>query len=464
MTRTLRTQVAVVGAGPAGLVAATELARAGGEVTVLDEGPRSGGQIFRQPPESFSVRESAALASPNHQRGHRLLREVREQGIEVHHGVTVWGAGPGKLELEMEGEPAACQFDRLVLATGAYDRSVAFPGWTLPGVITAGAAQVLVRGYCVAPGTRAVVAGTGPLLLPTIAALVAAEVEVVAALEACGRLRALRALPGILWNGARRREAWHYARVLTGSRTRLAMGHAVFEARGDGRVQSAVIGRVDRAGRPLRHTAREVDVDLICTGFGLSPSIELARLLGCEMHHLPVRGGWVPKHDDDMKTSARDVYVAGEIAGIGGADVAMAEGRLAGLAVANAIGLPGERADAIKRARDACRSERRASDAMLGAFSILPGLNELADEDTIVCRCEDVSFERLRAGVEIHGRDVRAAKMATRAGMGPCQGRVCQSLIADLIAHRLGGDQGPPPCPSMQTPVKPVSIETMLGN
>jgi len=463
MSRRMSRQVAVVGAGPAGLSAAIELADAGGDVVVLDEGPSPGGQVFRQPPASFSVRENPALATPNHRKGHHLLLAARERGIEVRHGVTVYGAAPDKLEIELDGRGVECEFERLILATGAHDRAVAFPGWTLPGVITAGAAQVMVRGYAVAPGQRALVAGTGPLLLPTITALIAAGVEVVGALEACGRGRALGALPAVLWNGARRKEAWHYARVLLGARTRLSMGWAVFEAKGEGCVQSAVIGRVDRTGRPRRGTAREVDVDLICTGFGLSPSIELARLLGCEMHHVPVRGGWLPVHDEDMLTSVSTVHVAGEIAGIGGADVAMVEGRLAGLAIADGLGLAGDRAAAIRRARADRQRERRASDAMLAAFPVLPGLHQLADDATIVCRCEDVTLDRLRDGVEIHGRDLRGAKMGTRAGMGPCQGRVCQPLIADLLTHRLDGPAGPPPCPSVQVPVKPVSVETMLG-
>ncbi len=464
MTEARRTQVAVLGAGPAGMAAATELAKVGGRVVVIDEAARAGGQIFRQPPRGYEVGACVELASPNHERGHALLTEVGELEIEVLTGALVWDAGPGWFELEVDGARQRLEWEYAVLATGAYDRSLAFPGWTLPGVITAGAAQVLVRGFAIEPGRRALVAGTGPLLLPTVAALLAAEVEVVAALEVCTRRRALRAVGGVLGSSMRRREAWHYARLMLGRRVDYRPGWALFEARGDEAVSAAVIGKVDGQGRPRRETAIEVDVDLICVGYGLLPQIEVARLLGCEMRYHAVRGGWLPVHDPQMKTSVSGVYVAGEIAGIGGADVAIAEGALAGLAIAAEMALPdAARNDALRRAGARRVRERRASDAMLAAFALPPGLAELATDDTIVCRCEDVSLAAVREAAELYGSDLRAVKMGCRAGMGPCQGRICQPLLHDLLVDRLRLTDGPPPCPVVQVPIKPVSVETMLS-
>lgn len=465
--KSMRTRVAIVGAGPAGMAAAIELSAVGADVLVFDESFRAGGQIYRQPPVGFSVEHRGHQAAPSHERGDALLQQLEAQGVRVMSGVTVWNASPGRLDLEVDGAPAVCDCDVLILATGAYDRSVAFPGWTTPGVITAGAAQVMVRGFLVKPGTRALVAGTGPLLLPTVSALVAAGAEVVGALEANTRWRALSALGGVLGSRARRREAAFYARVILGRRLRYSFSSAVFAVQGGDRVRSAVIGRLGRDGVPLPHTAREVDVDLVCTGFGLSPSVELARVAGCEMHHQAARGGWVPRHDDRMATSVQGIFVAGEIAGIGGADVAIAEGKLAGLAAAEHLGLPdprGARAAELKSAAARRTRERRASDALLRAFSIPPGVHQLAKDDTLVCRCEDVTFAQMRDAVELCGRDNRTAKMATRAGMGPCQGRICQALIADLLRHRLGGPTEDPPCPSVQIPVKPVAVTTVAGD
>ncbi|MEM7205252.1 MAG: FAD/NAD(P)-binding oxidoreductase [Planctomycetota bacterium] len=462
MTDRRQTQVAIVGAGPAGVAAAVAIAAAGGRVTLVDEAHRPGGQIYRQPPRGFAVRESKILESPNHARGHELLTQLAELEVDVLTESVVWDATPGVLWLERAGRPMRLDWQHLVVATGAHDRAVPFPGWTLPGVITAGGAQVLVRGALVTPGTRAVVAGTGPLLLPTITALLAAGVEIVAALEACSRSRALRVLPAVLRSPTRRREAAFYARQLLGRRVSLMTGSAVFAAHGDQRVQRVVYGRVDRQGRPRRETAREVAADVLCVGFGLQPQIEVAGRLGCDLHHVEARGGWIPRHDAAMRTSRDGVWVAGEAAGIGGVDCALAEGRLAGLGIAAALGLPDAGRDAaMTQARREQQRERRAADAMLRAFTVPPGLAELAADDTVVCRCEDVTLAQLRAGVAVHGAELRAAKMATRAGMGPCQGRVCGALVEDLLRHRLGAPAAPLRAPVVQAPIKPVALETM---
>jgi NADPH-dependent 2,4-dienoyl-CoA reductase/sulfur reductase-like enzyme len=444
------------------MVAALELEALGVNVVVLDEGQRPGGQIFRQIPKGFRARERKV--APSHKKGHGLLQELERRGVEVQGGATVWDAAPGRLWFEQDGHSRLLVCELMLLATGAYDRLVPFPGWTLPGVITAGGAQVMIRGFMVKPGMRALVAGTGPLLLPTVTALLSAGVEVVGALEANPRRRVARALMGVLTNSGRLREALHYASSLVRAGVRLRMGWTAFAARGQDRITSAVIGRVDSQGRPRRSTAREVPVDLLCTGFGLIPSIELAVLLGCELRHMDCRGGWVPCTDTDQLTSTPGVYAAGEIAGIGGAEVAMAEGRVAALAMALAMGVDGsERIEGrlIRARRDRDR-QRRAADALLRAFPVLPGLFELAEPSTLVCRCEDVTLQRVREIAALSGCDLRAVKMGTRAGMGPCQGRICAPILHEILPAGPGRQQLPPR-PSVQVPVKPVSLETILS-
>lgn len=462
MSDILRTQVGILGAGPAGMAAALELRSLGIDVTVVDEGQRPGGQIFRQVPEGFRAVERKGLVAPSHSKGHQLIEKMTRQGIEVVCGATVWSAAPGRFWFEHHGRSRLLVCDRMLLATGAYDRLVPFPGWTLPGVITAGAAQVMVRGFMIKPGTRALVAGTGPLLLPTVTALLTAGVEVVGALEANKHLRAARALIGVFTNGARLREAMHYARALLRHGIRLRMGWTVFAAVGGDQVTAAVIGKVDSCGRPRKSTAREVQVDLICTGFGLMPSIELACLLGCEMHYVERRGGWLPRTNGDQMTSLDGIYAAGEIAGIGGAEVAISEGTVAGLAMAREMGLgqSTDSSDRLLRARSRRDRERRAADALLGAFPVLPGLSELAEPSTMVCRCEDVTLEEVREVARTSGSDLRAVKMGTRAGMGPCQGRICSPILHQVIPPGPGR-QAIPPCPSIQEPVKPVSVDIM---
>jgi NADPH-dependent 2,4-dienoyl-CoA reductase/sulfur reductase-like enzyme len=451
-------EAVVVGAGPAGLSAALALAESGVPPLVLDENPRPGGQIFRQLPESFDAKPRALLEPPSHERGHRLLHDVAQRGIEIVRGASVFDAGVGVLRAEIGGAAHEIRWKRLIVAAGASDRALPFPGWTLPGVLTAGAAQVLVRGAMVRPGVRAVVAGTGPLLLPTITSLLAAGVEVVGAFEAQPFTSALLALPSVLRSRARSREARHYLSMLRRHRVSLQWGRAVVRADGDGAVQRVRVAKLTRAGLPIAGTERELACDLLCVGFGLVPAIELPRLLGCAVTHDDVRGGFVPVCDADLATSVAGVAVAGETAGIGGADVAITEGRLAGLAAAAALGRP-VTPSSLARARRARTAERRAADALLRRFPVRPGLLQLADDDTVVCRCEDVTLKVAQAASALHGDDLRAIKLGSRAGMGPCQGRICQPLLADLLRHRFGSRRAPT-CPVAQPPLKPVSVET----
>lgn len=460
MVETLHTDVAIVGAGPAGLAAARVLAEHGIEVLVVDEGQRPGGQIFRQLPESFQGHPHYRYVPPSHEQGHILLAEVGMSQARLRCGVTVFDARPGELWFEDKGEATRVRADHVLLATGAMDRSLPFPGWTLPGVITAGAAQVLVRGQMIRPGSRAVVAGTGPLLLPTATALLSAGTSIRLLAEANRFSYLLRALGGVVGNRARRREALHYAHVLLRHGLIMRSGMAVFAAHGDARLQRVVVGRIDREGRPVPGTERELEVDLLCVGFGLLPATELAVRAGCEMRYHEEGGCWVPGHDAHLQTTVPGIWVAGEICGIGGAEVAMVEGKLAGLAIARALGRSDVRLDPVRHRRD---RERRDAEAMLRAFPILPGFYDLVADHTIVCRCEDVTFGQVREAAGLCGADIRSVKMATRAGMGPCQARVCHDIIGGLLESRLGAKETPTPCLSVQVPIKPVSVRSMLA-
>lgn len=450
----LDADVGIVGAGPGGMAAALRLAKAGLRVVVLDEGFRPGGQIFRQLPQGFRS-DAHPPEPPSHAVGHRLLESLAAANVQVEAGAVVWDAQPGRLWFEQGDRSRLLRCREIVLAPGAYDRCIPFPGWTLPGVVTAGAAQVMVRGFGVRPGMRALVAGTGPLLLPTVTALLSAGVRVVAALEAAPYSALLRAAPGVLRSGARLREAWFYARQLLRAGVRLRHGWTVFAAEGDDRVRRAVVGKVDRDGRPRRATARTLDVDVVCAGFGLVPSIELAQRLGCAIEWNATRGGWCVGARDFGATSVADVYAVGEIAGIGGSEVAIAEGE----AAAEMVVARRRELALLASFRDRALSARRAADAMLAAFPVLPGLFELADAQTIVCRCEDVTVERLRAAAQLHGDSARAIKMGCRAGMGPCQARICGPNLQSCAdpARRGASD-----LPVVQVPLKPVRTATML--
>lgn len=401
--------VAVVGAGDAGHAAAGELVRRGVECLLLDDGLAP-----------FSSALTAADPS---------------SGVEVLVDTSVWDLESGLLRADAGGRSLTVYAHHIVLANGSRDRVVPFPGWTLPGVITCGAARSMLRDHGVAPGRRAVVAGTGPLLLETASALASGGIDVVALLEA--RRSAPRLpLPGRFVRDQRQ-------------------GWTVFAAGGTDRLQRVVIGRVDGCGQPIRGTERELQADLLCLAFGRVPSIELALRAGCTVHHLDLRGGWLPDHGSTMATSIPSLRVAGSVAGTGSARAAAAEGALAGRAIARELGHPSPPLDGLQ---SLVAAERRRADAILARNPPLPGLRRLARPGTIVCRCEDVTLAEVRAASRLHGEDLRSIKLATRAGMGPCQGRYCQREIAELL------DLQRPGVPSrVQLPVVPVPVGWLTG-
>lgn len=451
-----RHEVVVVGAGPAGIRAAVEARAAGAEVLVLDEAPRPGGQIYRQLPPELRPEPRDPLGS-SRRKSRPLFADLERAGATVSSGTEVWGVLPGRvLLLSRGGRTAVVEAGALVLAAGAYDRPAAMPGWTLPGVVTAGGVTALVKAQRVLPGRRVLLAGTGPLLLAAATALVHGGAQVVGIAEAASR-RALLGLlrrPGIVSQTLEvMRALW---RIPVWARTGLV------RIEGAEGVERAVLARLDRDWRPVVGTERTVDVDTVVLGYGLVPSPELADLAGCAIVHDASRGGWVPVADPErlMATSAPGVFVAGDGAGIGGADVAEQEGRLAGVGAALHVGRL-DPARARERAAPALRALRRFAGFRRTLGRVLApraGLYGLVTDDTIVCRCEEVSGAEVRVAIEEGAHRVTEVRAMTRAGMGLCQGRFCVPTVAGLLGRWAGISQEtaghlPPRLPARPVPV-----------
>lgn len=402
---TVEVDVAVVGAGPAGVAAAASAAEAGARVLLLDEGLDAGGQIWRHAPAHAARLPRAARA---------WLTRLARSGARLVTQAGVIDARPGEL-LARSGDGTLRVFAaHTILATGARELFLPFPGWTLPRVIGVGAAQALAKSGASWRGRRVVVAGSGPLLLPVAATLRAAGARVVVVAEQARLLDVARfalrlvARPGKLLEGLVHRAGF--------SATRYRLACHVVAARGDDGVREVTLSDGRRAWSEA--------CDVLACGFGLVPNTELARLLGCA-----VRGGAV-EVDDEQRTSVPGVLAAGEVTGVGGAEAALAEGRLAGLVAA------GSSPDgALRRARD---DGRRFAAQLARAFAPRDELRALVRDDTLVCRCEDVPWGRLRA---FDG--AREAKLLARAGMGACQGRVCGAALAFL--RGWDGDRVRPP-------------------
>lgn len=413
--------VAVVGAGPAGIAAAARAAECGLRVVVLHHAERAGGQIWRH------VREGALSRLAR-----RWLARLAASGAHVVGGtsvVDVRRAAGGEFDLlcERGGAELSVHARTVLLATGARELFLPFPGWTLPGVLGVGGAQALVKSGATFRGRRVIVAGSGPLLLPVAAVLARGGARLGIVAEQADR-KAVRRFAAGLWRTPMllaQAVAYRAAFATTAYRT----GTWVTAAHGERRVEGVTLTDGRRSW--------ESPADVVCTGFGLVPNTEIARLLGCE-----TRGGEV-KTDDEQATSVAGVYAAGEVTGVGGAQLALVEGEIAGLVIA------GRRAAAslLFGERTACRESARR---MRAAFELRSELRALPASDTVVCRCEDVLFGTLCASTS-----ARQSKLSTRAGMGACQGRVC----GDALRYLRGWESD-----TVRPPIEPTLVSVLASD
>jgi D-hydroxyproline dehydrogenase subunit alpha len=381
--------VVVVGAGPAGLAAACRAAELGRRVAVVDDNPRPGGQIWRAGLNGIAP-EAAAWV---------LDAVTWISGTRV-----VAAPATGRLTLE----EMDIGYGRLILATGARERFLPFPGWTLPNVMGAGGLQALAKSGLPVEGKRVVIAGSGPLLLAVgkymrghgaKVRLIAEQASHPSVMEFGAKLARH---PGKLSQALALKAALFGLRYLTSCWPVAAHGGEALEA--------VTLRR--------RDTTWNEPCDFLACGFGLIPNLELPAMLGCRM------GAGGVAVDEFQATSVEDVYAAGEVTGIGGLDLALVEGEIAGLAAAG-------KAAAARKLFSRRDSDRRFAEALEQAFALRPELRELPSDETFVCRCEDVTFGRVRACA-----GWREAKLHTRCGMGPCQGRVCGGAVEFLLGWK----------------------------
>ncbi|KAF2413521.1 FAD/NAD(P)-binding oxidoreductase [Microbacterium sp. B35-04] len=452
-------ELAVIGAGPAGLSAAVAAAERGLAVALVDAGQQSGGQYWRHPDEqhldAFERHESTGHHHWSQYRDLRArLRRAVEGGRLVHvAGRHVWRIDRDETLLVLRttftsdedatdaGEPAV-RAERVVLATGAYDRQLPLPGWTTPGVMAAGGVQALLKANQVAAGRRAVVAGTGPFLLSVAAGLADAGVEVVAVCDANALSRwaatPLRAIqePGKLLEGIGYAAAFLKHRIALRTRTIVAA------VSGEGRVSRVTLAGVDARGRIQPGTERTVEADLVALGWGFTPQLELAIGVGAKTR-VDVDDSLVAVADADQRASVPGVYLAGEVTGIGGAVQSCAEGELAALTAAVDAG----RADDPRRRARLRRRIARGRRFAVGMHQASPVPAEWTTwlaADTTVCRCEEVDAGAV--AVTVHGLgadDPRDVRVTARPGMGLCQGRVCGFALSCLVSAQTGRPAGP---------------------
>jgi len=444
----------VVGAGPAGLAAALEARRQGASVCVLDERHQSGGQYFKQPAAGYT-----GPADRQGRAGAELIGRAHDAGVQILQNSHVFGAfAADDLMALVDGQAVRWRPRRLILATGAYERPVPIPGWTLPGVMTTGAAQTLERAQGVAPGSRVVVAGNGPLNFQLAAALAAKGVEVAALVEAAPRPLSLRTLaravataPDLMAEGLR------YLWQLKRAGVPIHWATLATAAHGQGRVERVDLAPVRADGRVRTEARHALRCDALCLGYGFIASTEIAKALGCAMRfddrHL---GSAAVVTDAVGLTSVSNLYAVGDGALVAGARVALERGRLAGLAAA--ASLDGRRPVIATR-----RLERAQAfqSALWQLFAAPPVRLDAVPDETILCRCEAIDFGQVRREIRAGWDTAATLKRRLRLGMGRCQGRYCAPVAAKLLAETTGRERHVDEGFAPRLPVKPFPLAAL---
>ncbi len=446
-------RVAIVGAGPAGIRAAETLVAAGLHPTVIDEGARAGGQIYRRPPDGF-VRSPETLYGSEAGKAralHGLFDRLVADGRVAHRPrSSVLAIAGGRLLALGESGRFEVPYDRLIIATGATDRLAPVPGWQNPGVYSLGATQIALKAQGVTMGRRIVLAGSGPLLTLVAVQLLAAGADLAAVLDTASMATQMQGASGM---------AARPLVALRGVVMRARLGrlyHAGVTLEGidaDARGPVAVRWR-DAGGRE-----RRTDCDMVGLGWHLRAETQLADLAGCAFEWNETWAQWLPR-GDRFGRAVEGVYLAGDGLRLLGADGAEVAGRLAAAACLEDLGRPAP--DTAADLRRLARLERFA-EGVARAFPWPAAMVRALPDETVVCRCEGVTAGTLRETVDYAGAEVNRVKSIGRVGMGRCQGRYCHMAEAELVAGRAGLRVADAGRLRGQAPVRPAPIGAWMA-
>lgn len=462
----LTPEVLVIGAGPAGLSIAARLGKAGIDLLVIDERKSPGGQYFKQPASDFKVAEEKL--DPQYRKGRKLIKEFQASGAKSLFGVKIWGVfGVEHFLAYSKTNRYVIRPKNVIIATGAYERGLAFPGWTLPGVMTTGAGQTLLRSYQVAPGTAVAIAGNGPLNLQLAAELLKAGVKVEVLAESA-KLVSLKnvALGGLLFLRSPRLAltgAGYIYQVLS-AHTKILQSHAVIRAAGIDQVESVTLTKIDKDGYPKKFEGETLEksfkVDSLTIGYGFIPSNEIARILGCE-HIIDKRGKYLATQRSLVgATNVPGVWILGDGSGINGAQVAQASGVLLSYEFLKIRGLQSGISHTFKSAiaQFKLRNQLAFQEILWKIFDAPLLLDQLATDETNICRCLSIDLKEVKDGISADTLSAGASKRMNRVGMGRCQGRYCSPIAQKLVADKTGQEINQFSGFAPQVPIKPVEI------
>ena len=454
--------IVIVGGGFCGILAANILAEHALNVLIVDENINLGGQYLRFHPAQSGVNDYLSRLK---RFGLQSIKALDQKRVRIMTCTEVLGITPEKELLICEAGQRlyTVRADAVLLATGAREKFVPFKGWTLPGVISTGAAQILLKGSGVLPSEDILIGGAGIFPYAVAAEFLMKKGRVRAVLDQNRLAEKMAVARGLLLEKSKIGDGLRTMAKLILSRTPVKFGVKILEARGQKSLEEVLTVKIDRTGHVQPGSEAVYPCESLALGYGFVANIELAQLAGCKLEYDEKQGGWLVWVTPDLETSVAGIFAAGEITGIAGATKSITEGQLAALAILLKLGKISSgtffaRSTQLKKAR---RQHLRFGVHFNGQHKIPHGIIQSIADETIVCRCEDITMGEIKSAILNGCVTADAVKKAVRTGMGICQGRTCGPIIYEVIAalNRIPADQIVPL--SVRTPLKAVALKAL---
>jgi len=463
-TNIKKVDLIILGAGPAGVAAAEAASKEGAIVVIIDENRDAGGQIYRAPPKGFKPKNS--FKSDEFEEGEKQRNILKNINVTTLFEHRVWSISPN-LILNTIGPNGlnSLQTKSLIIATGALERIIPFPGWTTPGVIGLAASTILLKSQYVLPGKSTVVAGCGPLLISVAYGILKSGGKVSAIIDLNSKLDWIKTFPSMISKTDQLLKGMKWFTSIAKAGIKIYGAHTVTGVKKIENDLNVSIAPINRIGNFIDQKNQIIiKGDCLAVGHGLFPSTEITRILKAKHIFDPLKGGWVPLVDNDFRSSIPGVYIAGDATGISGAFSAVNKGRIAGMAAVKDLNLlsPKKFKDKKKYEIVLLKKNENFGKASSNLMKFRPELIQTITSDTIVCRCEDVYLSEVDKAISLGARDMNQLKAWTRCGMGPCQGRTCSEAIESILAKKLGNREAAGQWTS-RIPLRPIPIDQIIG-
>jgi thioredoxin reductase len=474
--------VVIVGSGIGGLSAAATLAGKGLDILMIDENIQPGGQLLRSSEKTLQKFSRFTLDSMK-TRGFSLIKGIKDADASIDriHQAQVLGVFKDrKLLVHADMKPGSphkktghifeVQAEHLIFATGARERYLPFKGWTLPGVISLGAAQILMKSHGILPGLNTIIAGSSPLMMTLASEILRYQGRISALLDENPFHKKLRFLPLIQHHWPKLLEGAFYTAQMMRNRVPMVNQARIIEARGKANLKSVIMARTNPAGKVIPGTETQYAADALAIGYGFVPNIELAVQAGCDIEYQAAGGGWVVTADQNLASSVESVFAVGEITGIAGGKKSYVQGKIAALSILkklDKLNFKKQGQTLLKQSRQLHCLDRQqtAYAAFLNDLCrVPPAAYAQIHEDTLICRCENITMGTIKKAIRQDFVTSGGIKKATRCGMGRCQGRICGTIISDIImalTNKTPEETGPS---LSRAPVKNIAIRSFLDH